>query len=60
MASSAYRHQDKVQAVCVGDVARAWRVMGMSVARSLSIVGIGVLIFVVDLRVDSLLYGTCY
>jgi hypothetical protein len=43
-AASAYRHQDRVEAVCVGDLKRAWRVLAFAAARALLVVVIGAVV----------------
>jgi hypothetical protein len=57
-AASAYRHQDAVAAVCVGDMARAWRVVALAVGRSLAVVALGVLVLGTRFRFDWP-FGAC-
>jgi hypothetical protein len=59
-ASSAYRHQDRIEAVCVGDLKRAWRVIGFAMGRSIAVVALGAVILGTHFRVPfPFHYGYC-
>lgn len=58
-AASAYRHRDRVEAVCVGDIRRAWRVVGMSLGRSIGVVVAGAFITLAEMRFEALFFGVC-
>ena len=59
-AASAYRHQATIEAVCVGDLKRAWRVIGLSVGRAVGVVAVGALILAVRFQLEMPEYGACY
>lgn len=53
-AASAYRHQEQVRAVCVGDMRRAWRVIGLAAGRALTVAAIGAAVLATSLRLDAM------
>ena len=57
--ASAYRHATRIQAVCVGDLARAGRVLGMAVGRAAAIAMVGGAILALDVYVGVPLSGMC-